>query len=222
MEQPIRSAVAGNILSICLCLAALLTGAGRLQAQGIFNQNGSQTKLQIQQIAALKAYAGYLEKGYKVVRDGTKLIGDAKNGEFNLHKDYFGSLKTVNPAVSGDDKVDAIRQMGEAIPRLRAQALQEATASLLFSDEELAGFRRLLAGLGEQAVKDREELELVITSGMLALTDDERLARINHLYESISGTYATQRRWNKTIHLMVGTRNRTSKDLQLLRELYGL
>jgi hypothetical protein len=52
---------------------------------GFFSQKQTELKYYLQQIAALKLYAGFLEKGYSIAREGLTVIAEIKNGEFNLH-----------------------------------------------------------------------------------------------------------------------------------------
>ena len=63
------------------------------------SQKQTQIRYLLKQIAGLKIYIELLQKGYSVVNDGINLVSDLKNGEFNLHKSYFQSLSTVNPAI---------------------------------------------------------------------------------------------------------------------------
>ncbi len=53
-----------------------------------------QKKSLLQQIAALKVYIDYAQKGYSIAKEGLTLIGNIKNREFDLHSKYISSLKT--------------------------------------------------------------------------------------------------------------------------------
>src|SRR3954463_9131175 len=64
-----------------------------------FKQKKTQVKYLEEQIIALHVNGNYLEEGYKIVQGGLSAIHDIKNGDFNLHKDYFSSLKRVNTAI---------------------------------------------------------------------------------------------------------------------------
>lgn len=79
---------------------ALITG--NLQAQA------KQQRMLLEQIAALKVYIGYAQKGYSAVKKGLNTIGDFKRGEFNLHTDYLNSLKVVNPKIKKYARVTEI------------------------------------------------------------------------------------------------------------------
>lgn len=60
-----------------------------------------QTRVQLEQIGALKIYIGYAKKGYSIVRQGLSTIGDLKQGDLNIHTGYFSSL-------SDDERLTAI------------------------------------------------------------------------------------------------------------------
>src|SRR5690349_20806460 len=64
-----------------------------------FRQNKTQKKYLLEQIAALEVYAGYLEKGYTIAKDGLNTIDKIRHGEFELHDKHFQSFKKVDPAI---------------------------------------------------------------------------------------------------------------------------
>jgi hypothetical protein len=70
-----------------------------------FNQKSTQKKYLLQQIAALKVYLGYAKKGYTIVTSGVNTIRNIKNGDLNLHRDFFNRLKNVNPSIRKYAKV---------------------------------------------------------------------------------------------------------------------
>src|SRR5450432_3474083 len=82
---------------------------GNTQGLGnIFNQKAADLKSMGKQIALLQLYIGWIEKGYSIARSGLTLIGDIKQGEFNLHSIFFGSLNSVNPSIRKYAKVASI------------------------------------------------------------------------------------------------------------------
>src|SRR4051812_10433920 len=74
-----------------------------------FKQKKTQKKYLLNQIAALKVYAGYAKKGYKIAEMGLTTIGKIKNHDFNLHKDFFASFRSINP------KLEDYRKISEMI-----------------------------------------------------------------------------------------------------------
>jgi hypothetical protein len=69
----------------------------------------------VEQLAALKELLQTTEKGYGLVENGLKTIGDIKNGEFLLHEGFFDSLSVVKPVLADDPKVKAIRLLQETL-----------------------------------------------------------------------------------------------------------
>ncbi|MFZ6013026.1 MAG: hypothetical protein ACOYXT_21970, partial [Bacteroidota bacterium] len=70
-----------------------------------FKQKKTQKKYLVKQIALLRVYLGYLKKGYEIADKGLTTIHNIKNGDFNLHRDFFGSLKNGNPHIANSAKV---------------------------------------------------------------------------------------------------------------------
>lgn len=63
----------------------------------------TQIRYYLEQVAALKAYNDLVVKGYNVVKDGLALVHDIRNGEFNLHRNYFNAIREVNAALIDDN-----------------------------------------------------------------------------------------------------------------------
>jgi hypothetical protein len=187
-----------------------------------FNQKSTQRKYLLQQIAALKVYTEFLRKGYTVVKDGTGLIRDIKSGDFNLHKDYFGGLKTVNPAIKQYDKVDDIIEMHALMLQERQSILAKAAGSKRFSNEEIRALLKLYAALSDEAGKDLDELLMVVENGTLELSDDERIKRIEQLYVRMQSKLSFQRRLNKNIIAISSGRKRQSDDNDIMKAIMGI
>jgi hypothetical protein len=145
-------------------------------------QKKTRIKRLIEQIAANRVYIEYLQKGYKIVTGGLHTIRDIKNGEFRLHINFFDSLKTVNPRIKSWVKVADIIACQIRIVKSTRQALQYVRESNQFTDEELDYCKKVFDNMLEECVKNIDELMMVITSGELTMSDDERLRRIEKLF----------------------------------------
>lgn len=149
----------------------------------LFNQKQTQTKYLLEQIAALKVYIGHIQKTYRIAKDGLDFISKATKGEFDLHDDFFASLKSINPEVAKYPKVQQIALLQASIIRHQNLYQRRLNELNVLSTEENAYvktvFERILKD-GEQAL---DELKRVTTANKLEMKDDERLARINALHE---------------------------------------
>jgi hypothetical protein len=158
--------------------------AGQLHAQTWsewFSQKKTQKKYLIEQLAALKLYAGYLKKGYEIGSSGLNFIKDAGKGELDLHSAFFRSLKTVSPLVKKNVRLAEILEMQLAINKTFSsfRGLQN------LSDANHRYIDPVSSNLLDDCQKDLEVLLLVITSGRVELTDDERMVRIDQLYRDM-------------------------------------
>ncbi|MFH6936377.1 hypothetical protein [Flavobacterium sp. FlaQc-30] len=165
-------------------LLVLITAlnTGHLQAQA------KQQRMLLQQIAALQVYIGYAQKGYSVVNKGLGTIGDFKRGEFNLHKDYLNSLKTVNPKIKYA-RVTEIIALQIKIMKSYKNLYQQIRQDDLFHGDEIDYIKRVFERLVENCDDNLDELLTIITNGELEMKDDERMKRIDMIYDSMLDNY---------------------------------
>jgi len=150
-----------------------------------FRQKKTQKEYLMLQIVALKAYAEIAWKGYKIADKGLTVIGNIKDGEFNLHRDFFGSLEAVSPSVRNYTKVaDIIAMQAEIITGYRKD-VKVLQGSGMFSPEELRYITDVYGRLLEGCTEVVDELTMLTTNSSLKMTDDERLQRIEKLYEEM-------------------------------------
>src|SRR5450755_5113933 len=77
----------------------------------IFNQKAADLKSMGKQIALLQLYIGWIDKGYSIARSGLNLIGEIKQGDFNIHNVFFSSLGDVSPIIRRCARVAAIIEL---------------------------------------------------------------------------------------------------------------
>ncbi|MFN0292722.1 hypothetical protein [Pedobacter helvus] len=182
-----------------------------------FNQKKKQKKYLLEQLVALKMYAGYLKKGYDIVGNGIGTVKDIKNGEFSLHSTFFSSLKSVNPAIRKNAKVASIISLQVSI--IKAFKNIGDNDELKLSDNQyILGVKDRVT---EDCLDDMEELLLVITSGRLELTDDERIERLDSIYERMRDKAAFAQSFTAQVNLLINQRKNEQKSIDHLREIYG-
>ncbi|WP_146198740.1 hypothetical protein [Pararcticibacter amylolyticus] len=181
-----------KIIPVC-CL--LLLASLSLQAQTFaewWSQKKTQKKYLIEQIAALQVYLGYAKKGYEIAGTGLSTIRDITNGEFKLHELFITELKKVSPAIRNDVRIAEIISM-----QLDILKTFNGLASG-FSGEHLEYVLDVKAGVINECLNDLEQLYLVITSGKAEMTDDERIKRLNQIFDAMQDKSAfTQDFYNK-------------------------
>lgn len=208
------------ILMILLC--CFITGLKAQTWGEWFNQKKTQKKYLAEQIAALKVYSGYLQKGYAVAKGGLTSISDFKIGELNLHTDFFNALKAVNPKIKNYSKVAEIIAMQlEIIQRYKALKTKLAQHSSIHAEEaQYIGqvFNRLLNECG----RTLDELIRVTTSGELEMKDDERIERIDKLHAGMTSDYTFCKSFSNDALTLAAAREKEEHDLQTGREMNGI
>lgn len=199
--------------------------ATTMQAQTFaewFRQKKTQKEYLIQQIAALQMYIGYAQKGYSITQEGLNTIGNFKRGEFNLHADYFNSLKSVNPKIKQYAKVADIMAMQVTIIQGYSKTRRQVRKSGVFNGEELDYIMRVLGRLLDDCENTLNELIAVTSDGNPERKDDERLERIDILYQDMMDKYNFSRSFNNETMVLAASRIKENNDVQTSRALYGI
>lgn len=178
-----------SVLRLVALLLFALVACPRSQAQTFgewFSQDKTQKKYLIAQIAALQVYLDDLKKGISICQQGLKFIHDVKNGEFNLHSLFFSSLKHVSPEVLRYARVaDVLANQGYILSHYKA-ILSAARSSGQFTANEIDLFTRCFSNLIDEVNTTLDELVAVTTDNQFQMTDDERLNRIELIYQHSS------------------------------------
>lgn len=187
-----------------------------------FRQKKTQKQYLIQQIAALQVYIGYAQKGYSIAKEGLNTIGELKRGEFNLHTGYFNSLKSVNPKIKQYAKVADIMAMQVAIIKDYSKTRRRMQESGAFNGKELDYIIRVSGRLLDDCENTLAELITVTTDGNLEMKDDERLERIDILYQDMKDKYTFSQSFNNETMVLAASRIKENNDVQTSRALYGI
>lgn len=197
-----------------LFLASLAIGAQAQTFGEWFRQKKTQRQYLIQQIAALQVYIGYAKKGYEIGKDGLNLIGDIKDGDFNLHKTYFGSLTAVNPEIKKYSRIKKCFYLQDKITALRDKTLRQLRDSKMLTLSEGSYCESVLGRLVAQSDDTISSLRLITEDGNFSLKDDERLQRINAMYEDMADKYEFALSFSNNALALVRSRYRDYEELQ--------
>lgn len=197
-----------------LLLAGFINGNIYAQAK--------QAQVLLKQIAALQIYIGYAQKGYSVAKKGLNTIGDFKRGEFNLHTDYFNSLKTVNPKIKKYARVAEIISLQVKIIKSYSTIYGQVQQDDLFHGDEVDYIKRVFDRLIENCDDNLEELITITTDGQLEMKDDERMKRIDAIYQNMLENHTFCENFSNQTRLMSLSRTKDTKDVTTSRALRGI
>ena len=214
-----------SMKKMLLFLLILVSIAGSLKAQTFaewFQQKKTQKKYLLQQIAALYIYIGYAQKGYQIAKEGLTTIGGFTRGEFNLHADYFNSLKVVNPEIKHYAKVAEIIGLQVKIVQNYNSTYRKLQSTDAFSNDELNYIRSAFSNLLDDCEKTLDELIAVTTDGKLEMKDDERIARIDKLYVDMQDKLTFCTSFSNDAKLLAVSRIKEQTEVKTSRALQGI
>lgn len=187
-----------------------------------FKQKETQKKYLIQQIAAFQMYLGYVQKGYSIAQKGLTTISNIKKGDFNLNRDFFGSLKSINPKVRNSAKVADIIAFQIKIVQVYKDTYKQVRASCLFNSKEVDYIFVVFTNLLSDCADVIDAIITVTTDDKLEMKDDERLKRIDALYNSMQDNYTFVQSFGEEAKLLAIQRMKEKKDVQTSRTLNGI
>lgn len=184
-------------------------------------QKKTRIKRLLEQIAANKVYIEYAQKGYKIVTDGLHTIRDIKDGDFHLHMGHFDSLKVVNPRIRNWVKVADIIAAQLRIIQSARNAVSAVRESGQFTTDELDYCKNVFDHLLDECLKNIDELMIVITSGQLEMTDDERIKRIDRIYLDMQDKSAFTASFSNEMGLLAMQRLTEQTEINYSKKING-
>ncbi|MEO5997763.1 MAG: hypothetical protein ABIN89_13570 [Chitinophagaceae bacterium] len=206
-------------LSIILLLAGTSTRPQAMQEW--FNQKATQKKYLIQQIAALQVYIEYLKKGYDVANKGLTTIQNLKRSHLILDTTFFNSLKSVNPRIKNYTKVVEIISLNFQIVQQYKATISFTKGSGNFNNNEVDHIAECLGNLVNYSASILDNLINVITPAKLEMSDDQRLNRIDHLYDEMQENYLLINEFHEDAKVLSVQRAKESEDVRNVRAIYG-
>jgi hypothetical protein len=184
-----------------------------------FRQKKTQKKYLIQQIAALQVYLKYLKEGYDIAKKGLNVIGDIKQGKFDLDNDYLGSLRTVNSSISGSAKITSIIAYHKLLIRLLQKLKGESTDSDLLTASEKSYVSTVYANMVKESETTLEDLERILTDDQLEMKDDERIKQLDKIYIDTKEMYMFSRSFCNSTRMLISQRIVDSSEIKNQEQL---
>ena len=187
-----------------------------------FRQKKTQLTYLAQQIAAYQVYADYLNKGYDIAKQGLTAISDLKNGEFNLHQAFFSSFSKINPAIQHYSRIADIITLQAAVLAEYKSGYKNAQQSQMLNSNEIEYIYSVFTALLDDCANDIALLISLTTDNQLQLHDDERLQRIDAIYNDMQSKYLFAKSFNNESTTLVISRQKEQSETSKLKTLYNL
>ena len=209
-----------KLLILLLCVCSLKSLAQTYDEW--FSQKKTQKKYLLQQIAALQMYIGYAEKGYSIASKGLNTIRDIKHGDFNLHSTFFNSLSAVNPTVKNYVKVADIIATQISIAKQVRSTIKQCTNGKQLTAAELNYLQQVFNNLLDDCAKNLDELFGIITNDEQQMKDDERIKRIDKLYDDMQDKQVFVQSFSHSAKGLSVQRRNDQYDITIEKKLNGL
>jgi hypothetical protein len=208
-----------------LIILLILIGAGFSQAEAQtfnewFRQKKTQKQYLIKQIGLLKIYLGYIKKGYEIVNYGLTTIGHIKEGDFNLHRDFFARLKTVNTHIANSAKVADIIAYQVFIMEELKRVNNYCKSSEDFTPQEARYVTDVYTNMLVLTDASISELLVIIRSGESEMKDDERLERIDKLYADSLDQFTFAKSFSNDTHGLAAARAHDRLNTEQIKKQY--
>ncbi|MBS1732743.1 MAG: TerB family tellurite resistance protein [Bacteroidetes bacterium] len=205
----------------CLTISLLLTI--QIYGHGLYAQSTEiqQLLLNVEKLAQLKKILTNMKKGYEIVSTGYNTIKDISKGNFNLHDAFLNALLQVSPTVRKYKRVADIITCQSQIVKEYRSAFNRFKSTHLFNSSEITYMEDVYKNLFNKSLQNLDELSIVITARKLRMSDDERIAAIDRIYQDISDKLVFLRGFNNESSVLAVQRGRELVDTKLSEKLNG-
>ncbi len=194
-----------------------------LQAK-LFAQSdeAQQLLLNVEKLAQFKQILSDMKKGYQIVVTGYSTIKNLSQGNFNLHKTFLDALMEVSPAVRKYKKVADIINDQILIIKEYKNAFSRFKKDNNFNPDEIDYLGKVYTNLFKQSLNNLDELTIIITANKLRMSDDERLAAIDRIYNDMQDKLMFLRHFNNNTTILAVQRAREKNDAVTMKTIYGI
>ncbi|MCA4896313.1 MAG: hypothetical protein ING84_15040 [Cytophagales bacterium] len=187
-----------------------------------FSQKSTQRKYLFQQIVALQVYLDYLKKGYNIVQKGWTTVENITNGNLNLHRDFFSSLKSVNPVIGNSAKVVDIIAFQYYIIRSMKGVYNFCATNKNFTPEEIRYIAKVHTNMLFLCDASISELLMIIRADKTEMTDDERMLRIDKIYDDMQDKRAFVKAFDSDTKQLSSQRSKEEREVEIFRKIQGV
>ncbi|MGE6218944.1 TerB family tellurite resistance protein [Nubsella zeaxanthinifaciens] len=194
---------------LLLCLMLTLSFGARSQSFEV-----QQLLLNAEKLTQLKSILRDMKNGYQTLTTGYRLVKNISQGNFSLHETFLNGLMLVSPAVRKYHRIADIIKLQSQLNKEYKNALLRFRQGGSFSTPEIAYLERVYGQLVSLTLRNLEELTMVVTSGKLRMSDDERLRAIDKIFLEMEDRITFLRDFNERTNLLALQRKREITELK--------
>lgn len=180
-----------------------------------------QLLLNVEKLSQFKKILQNMYDGYKVLHKGYTTIKDISEGNFSLHKTFLDALLEVSPSVRKYKRIADIINYQVRLVKEYKDAFNEFKKGNAFTPEEIDYLGKVYANLFKESMESLDELLVVITSGKLRMSDDERLQAIDRIYATVEDQFSFLKEFNSNTAMLALQRKSEKADINMSRKVLG-
>lgn len=181
-----------------------------------------QLLLNIEKLAQFKKILQNMYDGYKLLNKGYTAVKNISEGNFNTHKAFLDGLMEVSPAVKKYKRITDIINYQIRIAKEYKLAFNRVKEGKQFTADEIDYLGKVYSNLFNESLKSLDELSMIITSGKLRMSDDERLQAIDKIYQAVEDQYSFLKDFTNNTSMLSLQRKSEQAQIEMSRRLYGL
>ena len=181
-----------------------------------------QLLLNVEKLAQFKKILKNMKDGYQIIFKGYTAVKNISEGNFNLHKTFLDGLMQISPAVKKYKRISDIINYQIRIAKEYKDAIKQIRLDKQFSIDEMDYVTKIYKSLFNESLKRLEELSLIITSGKLRMSDDERLQAIDRIYASVEDQYCFLKDFSNSTLVLSMQRKADRAEIEMSKKIYGL
>lgn len=186
------------------------------------SDEAQQLLLNVEKLAQFKKILKNMKDAYTIIFKGYTAVKDLSQGNFTLHKTFLDGLMEVSPAVKKYKRIADIFNYQTRILKEYKGAWQQFRDDKQFTTTEIDYLGKVYANLFNETVKSLEELAMVITSGKLRMSDDERLQAIDGIYTNVVDQYSFLNEFNNNTAILSLQRKSEQAKIKMSRIINGI
>ena len=202
------------IIAISLCSCVIRSNAQSDEVQ--------QLLLNVEKLAQFKKILKNMKDAYTIIFKGYTAVKDLSHGNFTLHKTFLDGLMEVSPAVKKYKRITDIFNYQVRILKEYKAAWQQFRDDKQFTLTEIDYLGKVYTNLFNETLKSLEELAMVITSGKLRMSDDERLQAIDRIYTNVVDQYSFLNEFNNNTAILSLQRKSEQAETKMSRIINGI
>ncbi|WP_343590854.1 TerB family tellurite resistance protein [Flavobacterium sp.] len=176
--------------------------------------------LNIEKLSQFKKILSDMKKGYDILSGGYKAVKDMSEGNFSLHKTFLDALMQVSPVVKNYKRVGDIIDYQFTLMRESRKGIDLIIKNEKFSRQEIQYFEKVYSNLSRESLRNLDELTSIVTADKLRMSDDERLAAIDKIYEDMQQKVLFLNDFNGSTSVLALQRSKEANDANAMRNSY--